>query len=90
MEHEEKKGERKGRKACGEGGVFRDLVRRSSRRTQPEMRLLLSERSRRAQPAGNHAASALLLPSSPSPQGRSRADSCTTLDLLPFSAILVL
>ena len=44
MEHEEKKGERKGRKACGEGGVFRDLVRRSSRRTQPEMRLLLSGR----------------------------------------------
>ena len=47
MEHEEKKGGRKGRKACGEEGVFRDLVRRSSRRAQPEMRLLLSGRAAR-------------------------------------------
>ena len=45
MEHEEKKGGRVGRKACGEEGVFRDLVRRSSRRAQPEMRLLLSGRA---------------------------------------------
>ena len=42
MEHEKKKGGRE----CGEEGVFRDLVRRSSRRAQPEMRLLLSGRAR--------------------------------------------